>query len=94
MYLLYEYMVCCVQLFATPWTVACLAPLSMKFSRQEYWNGLPFPPPGVLQTQRLNPCLLLWQARCFAIAPPGKPTGCVFKTPDVFFSCGFHFIHT
>ena len=32
-----------VQLFATPWTVACQAPLSMGFSRQEYWSGLPFP---------------------------------------------------
>ena len=36
---------------ATPWTVACQAPLSMGFSRQEYWNGLPFPSPGDL----LNP---------------------------------------
>ena len=35
----------CVRLFATPWTVALQAPLSMGFSRQEYWNGLPFPPP-------------------------------------------------
>ena len=42
MYLLYDYMLCCVQLFATTWTVACLAPVSMTFSRQEYWNGLPF----------------------------------------------------
>ena len=37
-----------VQLFATPWTVALQAPLSMGFSRQEYWSGLPFPPPGNL----------------------------------------------
>ena len=36
-----------VQLFATPWTVACQAPLSMGFSRQEYWSGLPFPPANV-----------------------------------------------
>ena len=36
----------CVQLFATPWTVARQAPLSMGFSRQEYWSGLPFPSPG------------------------------------------------
>ena len=34
-----------VQLFATPWTVTCQAPLSMEFSRQEYWSGLPFPTP-------------------------------------------------
>ena len=37
-----------VQIFATPWTVAHQVPLSMGFSRQEYWNGLPFPPPGDL----------------------------------------------
>ena len=37
-----------VRLFATPWTVAHQAPLSMGFSRQEYWNGLPFPSPGDL----------------------------------------------
>ena len=37
------------RLFATPWTAACQAPLSVGFSRQEYWSGLPFPPPsGVL----------------------------------------------
>ena len=46
-------MLCCVllsrvQLFVTPWTVARQAPLSMGFPRQEYWNGLPFPPPGDL----------------------------------------------
>ena len=37
-----------VRLFATPWTVAHQAPLSMGFSRQEYWDGLPFLPPGDL----------------------------------------------
>ena len=35
-----------VWLFVTPWTVVCQAPLSMGFSRQEYWRGLPFPSPG------------------------------------------------
>ena len=38
----------CVRLFATPWTVAYQVPPSMGFSRQEYWNGLPFPSPGDL----------------------------------------------
>ena len=38
----------CVQLFATPWTVAHQAPPSMGFSRQEYWSGLLFPSPGDL----------------------------------------------
>ena len=37
-----------VQLFVIPWTVAHQVPLSMGFSRQEYWNGLPFPSPGYL----------------------------------------------
>ena len=37
-----------VQLFETPWTLACKVPLFMEFSRQEYWNGSPFPPPGEL----------------------------------------------
>ena len=37
-----------VRLFATPWTVAYQAPLSMEFSRQEYWSGLPFPSPQTL----------------------------------------------
>ena len=37
-----------VQLFATPWTIACQAPLSVGFPRQEYWSGLPFPSPGDL----------------------------------------------
>ena len=38
----------CVRLFAAPWTVARQAPLSMGFSRQEYWNEVPFPSPGDL----------------------------------------------
>ena len=37
---------CSVKLFGTPWTIARQAPLSMEFSRQEYWSGLPFPSPG------------------------------------------------
>ena len=39
----------------TPWTVACQAPLSMGFSRQEYWSGLPFPSPGDLLDPRIEP---------------------------------------
>ena len=51
-------MLCCVQLFATPWTVAHWAPLSMGFPSQEYWSGLPFPPSGYLPNPGLNSCLL------------------------------------
>ena len=45
---------CHVQLFKTSWTVACQAPLSMGFSRQEYWSGLPCPPPGDLPDPRME----------------------------------------
>ena len=44
-----------IQLFATPWTVARLGPLSMRFSRQEYWSGLPFCPPGGLPNPGIKP---------------------------------------
>ena len=44
-----------VQLFVTPWTVAHQAPLSMGFSRQEYWSGLPFPSPGDLPNPAIEP---------------------------------------
>ena len=56
-----------VWLFATPWTVARETPLSVEFPRQEYWNVLPFPPPGDLPNPGLLR-LLYWQA-----VPPGKP---------------------
>jgi hypothetical protein len=45
----------CVQLCETLWTVAHQAPLSMGFSRQEYWSGLPFPPPGDLPNPGTEP---------------------------------------
>ena len=45
----------CVRLFATPWTVAHQAPLSMEFSRQECWSGLPFPSPGNLPNPGTEP---------------------------------------
>ena len=47
-----------VWLFATPWTIAHQSPLSMGFSRQEYWGGLPSPLPGIFPTQGSNPRLL------------------------------------
>ena len=48
----------CVRLFVTPWTVGCQAPLSMGFSRQEYWSGLPFPSPGNLPDPGIEPAYL------------------------------------
>ena len=67
----------CVQPFASPWTADCQAPLSMGFSRQEYWSGLPCPPlQGIFPTQGWNPhllCLLHRQAGSLPLGPPGKP---------------------
>ena len=45
----------CVRLFASPWTVAHQAPLSMGFSRQAYWSGLPFPSLGKLLNPGIEP---------------------------------------
>ena len=56
-------------LFATPWTVARQAPLSMGFSRQEYWSGLPFPPPGDLPNPGIEPTSPALQ-RVFTTEPP------------------------
>ena len=50
-----------VQLFATPWTIALQAPLSMGFSRQEHWSGLSFLPPGDLPHPGPEPLALSWQ---------------------------------
>ena len=47
-----------VQPFETPWTVACQAPLSMGFSRQQYWSGLRFPSPGDLPDPGIEPASL------------------------------------
>ena len=51
--------------FATPWTVALQAPLSMGFSRQEYWSGLPFPSPGDLPHPGIEPVSPTLAGRCF-----------------------------
>ena len=59
---------------ATPRTVVCQAALSMRFSRQEYWSGLPLPPPGDFPTQELNLCLL-WLLHCRRIFHPWAPPG-------------------
>ena len=66
--------VICVPLFVNPWTIARQLPLSMEFSRQEYWSRLPFPIPGIFPTQGLN---LIFYVSCIGrrvlpLAPPGK----------------------
>ena len=62
-----------VQLFATPWTVAHQAPLSRGFSRQEYWNGLPFPSPGGLSNPGMKSQSPALQAVSLLSEPPEKP---------------------
>ena len=61
-----------VQLFATAWTVARQVPLSMEFSRQEYWSGLPFPSPGDIPDPGIEARSLALQADSLPSEPPGK----------------------
>ena len=63
----------------TPWTVAHQAPLSMGFSRQEYWSGLPFPSPGDLPDPGTEPGSPALQADSLPSEPPGKPSHSQFK---------------
>ena len=66
----------CLDSFATQWTVACQAPLNMEFPRQEYWSGLPFPPPGDLHNPGIEPVPLVPPALAggfFTTEPLGKP---------------------
>ena len=64
-----------VQLFATPWTVAHQASLSMGFSRQDYWSGLPFPPSGDLPGPGIEPMSLALADGFFTTELTGKPPG-------------------
>ena len=66
-----------VQFFGTPCTVARQAPLSMGFSRQEYWSGLPCPSSGYLPNPGIEPAFPVspaLQADSLRIEPPGKPS--------------------
>ena len=60
-------------ILAIPWTVACQVPLSMGFSRQEYWNGLPFLSPGYLPDLGIEPRSPALQADSLPAELPGKP---------------------
>ena len=62
-----------IQLFATLWTVAHWAPLSLGFSRQEYWSGLPCPSPGDPSNPGIEPGSPALQADSLQSEPPGKP---------------------
>ena len=63
-----------VQLFVTPWAVAHQAPLSLEFSRQDYWSGLPFPSPGDLPDPRIEPRSpgIVRSGRFFTICPASE----------------------
>ena len=61
-----------VQLLATPWTAAYQAPLSIRFSRQEYWSGLPFPSPGHLPDSGIKPRSPSLYTDALPSEPPGK----------------------
>ena len=77
--LINEWVICAmlsrVQLFTTPWTAAHQAPLSMGFSRQGYWSGVPLPVLGDLPDPGIEPASLMCPTlagRFFATVPPGK----------------------
>ena len=61
-----------VRLFVTLWTVACQAPLSMGFSRQEYESGLPCPPPGDLPDPGIEPMSLALAGKLFTTGTTGE----------------------
>ena len=60
-------------LFATPWTIAHQAPLSMGFARQEYWSESPFHSPGDLPNPGINPVSPAWQADSLPLNHQGSP---------------------
>ena len=65
-----------IQLFLTPWTVPCQAPLTIEFTRQEYWSGLPFPSPGDLPDPGIETASLMSLAltgEFFISRATGKP---------------------
>ena len=69
-------MLSCVQLFATPWNVTHQVPLSMEFSRKEYWSVQPFSTPEDIPDTGIEPMSLVSPALAggfFTTAPPGKP---------------------
>ena len=75
----------CVWLFAIPWTRDYQAPQLLGFSRQEYWSGLPFPPPGALPDPGMEPGFPALQADSLPSEPPGLHQGiqCTLKPQKV-----------
>ena len=75
----------CLILFATPWTVAHQASLSIRFPRQEYWSEFPFPSPGDLPDPAIEPGSPALAIKFFTSKPPGKPR---YKSTDAKYSLG------
>ena len=65
--------------FATPWTLARHTPLSMEFSRQEYWSGMPFPSPGDPPDLRIEPMSPALQVDSSPSKPSGKNLTVIYK---------------
>ena len=69
---------------ATPWTVACQAPLSMGFPREEHWNGLPFPFARDLPDPGVEPKSPALQADSLPTEPSGKPHMCAYVCINIY----------
>ena len=76
----------CIWLFATLWTVPCQALLSVEFSRQEYWSGLPFPSPGYLPNLGIE----LGSPELQADSLPSEPPGMIWFYDELAFDCVDH----
>ena len=72
-----------VRLFATQWTIACQAPLSMGFPRQEYWSGWPFPSPEDLPNPEIEPVYPVLAGGFYTTEPPGKPSSSALNFPKL-----------
>ena len=80
-------MLSCVSLFVTPQTISHQAPVSMGFSKQEYWSGLPFSTPGDLPDPRIKPESLAppaFAGRFFTTVSPGKPSWYTIQSQYIF----------
>ena len=81
----------CVQPFVTPLTVTGQAPLSMGFSRQEYWSRLPFPSPGTFPNPEMEAVSPALAGGFFTTLPPGKPSVCIYVCVYIYvFHCNSH----
>ena len=79
----------CVQPFVTPWIISCQAPLSMGFSRQEYWSGLPCPPPGDLPDPGIKPVPLASPA----LAGGFFTTSATWEAPVIIYRISIFILH-